>query len=158
MLAQKKLAKSKAIITITIAVQNNAIRTNYIKVRIDKMKQNSKWRLFGDRNETINHIISECSKWAHKTKHDWVRKVIPWEMCKKLKFDLTNKWYMHNPTYILENDTHKLLWDFDIKTDHLISTRRIDLIRINKKRNLQNYGLCYPGWLQSTIKRKWKEE
>ena len=28
---------------------------------------------------------------------------------------------------------HKLLWDFDIQTDHLISARRPDLIIINKK-------------------------
>ena len=39
---------------------------------------------------------------------------------------------MHNPAPILENDTHKLLWDFDIHTDHLISARRLDLIIINK--------------------------
>ena len=35
---------------------------------------------------------------------------------------------------VLENDTHKLLWDFDIQTDHLISARRPDLIVINKKK------------------------
>ena len=33
----------------------------------------------------------------------------------------------------LENNTHKLLWDFDIHTDHLISARRPDLIITNKK-------------------------
>ena len=55
-------------------------------------------------------------------------------MCKKFKFGHTNKWYMHNPAPVLENDTHKLLWDFDIHTDHLISTRRPDLIIINKKK------------------------
>ena len=55
-------------------------------------------------------------------------------MCKKLKFDVTNKWYMYNPAAVLENDTHKLLWDFDIHTDHLISAKRPDLIKINKKR------------------------
>ena len=41
---------------------------------------------------------------------------------------------MHNPTPVLEYDTHKLLWDFDIQTDHLISPRRPDLIIINKKK------------------------
>ena len=41
---------------------------------------------------------------------------------------------MHNPAPVLENDTHKLLWDFDIHTDHLISARRPDLIIINKKK------------------------
>ena len=30
---------------------------------------------------------------------------------------------MHNPAPVLENDTHKLLWDFDIQTDHLILAR-----------------------------------
>ena len=40
---------------------------------------------------------------------------------------------MHNPTPVQENDTHKLQWDFDIQTDHLISARRPDLIIINKK-------------------------
>ena len=31
---------------------------------------------------------------------------------------------MHNPASVLENDTHKLLWDFNIQTDHLISAWR----------------------------------
>ena len=45
---------------------------------------------------------------------------------------------MDNPTSVLENDTHKLLWEFDIQTDHLISARRPDLIIINKiKENMK---------------------
>ena len=39
---------------------------------------------------------------------------------------------MHNPAPVLENDMHKLLWDFNIQTDHLIPARRPDLIIINK--------------------------
>ena len=45
---------------------------------------------------------------------------------------------MHKPAPVLENDTHKLLRDFDIHTDHLISTRRPDLIIINKKKRTCN--------------------
>ena len=41
---------------------------------------------------------------------------------------------MHNPAPVLENATHKLLWDFNIQTDHLIPARRPDLIIINKKK------------------------
>ena len=122
-----------------LVAQNNAVRTNQIKARIDKTQQNNKCRFYGDRDETINHIISKCSKLSqkeHETRHDWVGKVIHWEMCKKFKFDHTNKWYMHNPASLLENDTHKLLSDFDIQTYHLISARRPDLIIINKKREL----------------------
>ena len=103
---------------------------------IEKMQQSGKCRLCGDRDETINHIISGCNKLAlkkYKAKHDWVGKMIHRKMCKKFKFDHANKWCMHNPAPVLENDTHKLIWDFDIQTDHLISTRRPDLIIINKK-------------------------
>ena len=44
---------------------------------------------------------------------------------------------MHNPAPVLENDSHKLLWDFNIQTDQLIPARRPDLIIINKKK-----GIC----------------
>ena len=137
-----------------IAAQDNAIRTNHIKTRIDKTQQNSKYRQCSDGDERINHIISECSKLAqneNKTRHDWVGKVIHWEMCKTFKFDHTNKWYMHNPAPVIENDTHRLLWDFNIHSDQLISTRRPDLIIINNnnnnnnKQNLQNVDFAVPA-------------
>ena len=77
-----------------IAAQNNAIETNYVKARIDKTQQNSWYRLCGDWDETINHIINECSKLAqkeYKTRPDWVGKVNHWELCKKFQFEPTNK-------------------------------------------------------------------
>ena len=98
--------------SLLIAAQDNAIRANHIKARIDKTQQNSKFRLCSDSDETNNHILSECSKLAqkeYKVKHNWVGKVILWEMCKKFKCDYTNKWYMRNPAPVIENATHKLL-------------------------------------------------
>ena len=92
--------------SLPIAAQNNTIRTNHIKARIDKMQQNSRCMLFGDRNETINYIISECSKLqqkVYKTRHNWVGKVIHWEM----EFNHTNKWYMQNPESALENESQQ---------------------------------------------------
>ena len=74
--------------------------------------------------------------------YDWVGKVIYWEMRKKFKFDHTNKWYMHNPTSVLENDTHKHLWDFDIQTGHLLSARRPDFIVINNKKKKKKKRTC----------------
>ena len=41
---------------------------------------------------------------------------------------------MRNPAPVLENDTHKLLWDVNIQSDHLIPARRPDLIIINNKK------------------------
>ena len=79
---------------LLIAAQNNAVRTCYIKARIDKTQQNSRCWLCGDRDEIINHMISKCSQFAqkeYKTTHDWVGKEIHWGLCEKLKFDHKNK-------------------------------------------------------------------
>ena len=100
------------------------------------MQQNSECRQCGDRDETINHIMNECSKLTQKEDKnglDWVGKVIHWEMCEKFRFDYTNKRYVHNPAAVLKNVTYELQWDSDIKTDHQTSARRPDLIIIKKR-------------------------
>ena len=78
-----------------------------------------KYRLLhGDKDETINRIVNECSKLAQKeftVRHEWVGKMIHWELCKRLKFDYTPKWYMHNPESVWENETHKILLGFKIQ-------------------------------------------
>ena len=40
-------------------------------------------------DETVNHIITKCSNRAnieYKMRHDWVAKVIHWELCKKFNY------------------------------------------------------------------------
>ena len=96
--------------SLLIAAQDNAIRTNHIKARIGKTQQNSKCRLCSDRRKTINHIISDCKELElkeYKTIHDWVGKVIDRKMCKKFKFNYTNKWYM---VWRCESSSGRYVW------------------------------------------------
>ena len=100
-------------------------------------------------------MISEYRKLAqkeYKTRHDWVGKVILWELCKKLKFHHTNK-----PESVQENEMHKILRDFEIQSDHQILAWRLDLVIVNKKENLRSCGLCCPGGSLSENQRKRKE-
>ena len=97
----------------------------------------SLFRLRGHGDETVNHLINGCSKLAkkeYKNKHDWVGELVLWELYKRLKFDHTNKQYQHRPESILENETHKILRDFEKQADHWIQTRRPNLMLINKKK------------------------
>ena len=59
------------------------------------------------------------------------------ELCKKLKFDHTTKGYIHKLESILENQTQKILWGFQIQTDqrkkNLLSSR--PLSKNERKRN-----------------------
>ena len=80
--------------------------------------------------------------------------MIHWELCKKFKFDHANKWYMHYLESILENEMHKVLWDFEIQTDPLITASQPDLVIVNKKEkneNLLNCGLYRPSRPQNKM-------
>ena len=123
----------------SIAVQNNAIRTNYVQVKTDNRQQISKCQFCGVRDGTTYQMISKCGKLAqkeYKSRHEWVGEVIHRESCKRLNFDHTTKGYMHKPESILENGTHKILWDFKIQIDHLILARRQDVVLINKNKKI----------------------
>ena len=76
--------------------------------------------------------------------------------CEKLSMDNNNN-NNNNNNSNNNNNNNKLLWDFNIHKDHLISARRPDLIIINKKENMQNCRLCCPGWPQNKTERMWKE-
>ena len=69
-----------------------------------------------------------------KTIHDVVEKSIHWELCKKLIFDHTAKWYMQKPESVRDNETHTIFRDLEIQTDHLILARRPDQVIINNKK------------------------
>ena len=66
---------------------------------------------------------------------------------------------MHSPAPALENITHKLLWDFDVQMDNLISTRRPDLIIINsKKRICKIVDFAVPADHRIKLKQSEKED
>ena len=111
---------------------------------------NNKGRLCRDWDKTIKHIINECGKLAqnvYKTKHDW-------ELCKKFEFHHTNKWYMHNPEFVLENEMHKLFWDFEIQTDHLFSCK-VKLKESEKRELARQQKKNYGTWKWGDIICNW---
>ena len=42
---------------------------------------------------------------------------------------------MHNPEFFFENETLTILWEFQIQTDHLISSRPPDPGIVKKKKS-----------------------
>ena len=47
---------------------------------------------------------------------------------------------MHNPESVLENETHRVLWEFEIQTANLIPASRLDLVIIKKKKKKEPAG------------------
>ena len=65
---------------------------------------------------------------------------------------------MHKPKSVPKNETHKILWDFEILTYHRKPARKSNIVvKKEKKRNLANSELCSPGGQQSENQRKREE-
>ena len=76
----------------------------------------------------------------------------------EIRFGYTNKRYKHNSESVLENDIQKLLWDFEIQTDHLVSARRPDLVIINKTITYQIVDFNIPADHRVKLKSEKKDK
>ena len=48
--------------SLVVAAQNQSIQTNLVKVKINKSQKDSLCRVCGKVDESIDHIVSGCSK------------------------------------------------------------------------------------------------
>ena len=68
---------------------------------------------------------------------------------------------MHNAESVRKNGMHKLLWDFKIQTDYMISARRSDLeivTKNKKKRICQIEDFAVPADLRVKLRENEKRE
>ena len=121
-----------------MAAQDQALRTRYVQRTIDGINISAKCRKCNVKDETINHIVSECSALAqnqYKKRHDAVAKTLHWSLCRKFKIECSSNWYEHQPIAVIENEQAKLLWDFSIRTDRVIQAHRPDITLVDKCKN-----------------------
>ena len=89
--------------------------------------------MYGERDESITHLIVECKKLAQKERkqrNDNIARIVHLELCQKFGLVGEVKWYNHKPASAVENDRVKILWDFDIQTDYVIQRRRPGIVDI----------------------------
>ena len=88
-------------------------------------KEYEKCDVCGVADETVAHIVPECSKLANEeykeVRQDNVAKMIYWKLCEKWGFNKTRKWYIHKPEKVLESENCTVLWDFPIQTDKTLN-------------------------------------
>jgi hypothetical protein len=128
---------------LILAAQNQALRSRWVQHNIDKIDVSPKCRMCGERDETIAHIVSECSQLAQNDykncRHDKVAAILHWQFCKSYGFDHAEKSYNHfvdKNNRVLENDSIKLLWDFSIQTQVKIDHNKPDIVVVDKEKRL----------------------
>ena len=123
---------------LIMAAQEQSLRTNSIRAKIDRTIDSDKCRMCKQLQETSEHLVSGCSKLAqkeYKRRHDKIATLIHWNILKEKGFPTEQQWYNHQPNTVTESATTKILWDFNIQTDKVIEARRPDILvpdKINK--------------------------
>ena len=109
------------------AAQDQALSTKAHKTYIQKTSTDAKCRLCKDTDETVSHILTACRILApteYVRRHNEVAKVIHLNICKAYDIQTPKQYWKHEPLPVTDNEKAKILWDFEIRTDHHISARR----------------------------------
>ena len=103
--------------SLIVAAQNQSIRTNRLKAKIDKSHGDSLWTVCKKVHESKDYIVSGCSKLAQKESkrsNDKLGKIVYWKLARKCDFEAGDKWYENAPEIVLENEDYKISSNFSI--------------------------------------------
>ena len=87
--------------------------------------------------ETIDHLVSSCSKVAqtdYKERHDKVAWMLRWNLGRKYNLPTADKWWDYKVDKVLQKEDVKILWDFKIKTDKHLAHNIPDITVVEKRR------------------------
>ena len=76
--------------TLVVAAQNQSLRTNLVKTKIDKSQKATLCRLCKKADESIDHVVGGCSKLAqeeYKRRQDNLDKIVHWKLARKCNFE-----------------------------------------------------------------------
>ena len=145
---------------LIFAAQGQALRKNWIRKNIDGQEVSEKCRICGERDESITHSIPECKKLPqneYKKRHDNIARIVHLKLCRKFGLVDKVKWYNHKPVSVVENDRVKVLWDFNIQTDHVFQHRRSDIVVLYKtERECYLIDIAVPGDKRIELKEQEK--
>ena len=120
--------------SLIVAVQIQRIRTNLVKAKIDKNQKDTLCRLCKKADESIDHVVSGCSKLEqkqYKRRHDNLGKIVHGKLARKCNFEAVDKWYEHEPESVFESEDYKILRGFSNQTDHVREAWRSDLVVVD---------------------------
>ena len=88
------------------------------------------------RQKSVNHPTSECSKLVqheYNRRHDNVTLYMHWQMCGKAELAIERNDGTNTPERAVQNESLKVLWDFNVKCDRMVEARGTDIDFMNKQ-------------------------
>ncbi|KAJ8018646.1 hypothetical protein HOLleu_43265 [Holothuria leucospilota] len=116
--------ETEALIT---AAQDQALNTKSHQANIMKVTTDSKCRMCTETDETVNHLVAGCQKLAateYLERHNKVAAALHLEICRHYGIPTAEQHpWLHRPETVNETDGVKILWDFEVRTDKVITAR-----------------------------------
>jgi len=100
-----------------MSAEDQVLRTNVIKVKTDEQEGDVRCRMCKDREDTVAHLTSECSKLVqleYKKRHDKVAGIIHCSLCEEYDLPRSKQCYRHTLEPLIETEKVKILWDVSI--------------------------------------------
>ncbi|MEO1764700.1 MAG: reverse transcriptase domain-containing protein [Cyanobacteria bacterium J06629_18] len=116
---------------LIIAAQDQSLPTKLHQAKITKVINDSSCRVCGEKDESVDHIITGCKDLAmneYLDRHNKVATFVHWEICKHYCIEVEDKSYNHKPQKVTENNDVTILWDMQIQTDRHIPANRPDIV------------------------------
>ena len=57
-------------------------------------------------------------------------------MCRKFGVHVNKNWYEHEPEAVIKSNQCKILWEFEVQTDHVIKEQRPHLVIVDKEKRI----------------------
>ena len=146
--------------SLICAAQEQSLATNYVRNKIWKQNVTSKCRLCKVKEETVSHLVSECTMLAgtkYSNRHDRIGTYLHWCILKELNEYVCDDWYKHVPKSSVECGDITVMWDFTLITDKKIPANRPDItIHDRKNRKATLIDVSVP--IDNNIVRKTAEK
>ena len=127
--------------SLLMAAQDQTLATKPYRATIFKQQSSNNYRVCNERDGTVVHTLSEYLKLVqteYKKRHDKVATMVHWKLCSMYGFESIKHWYEHRAGGVMKNQDTNILWDFSIKTEHVIKTRLPDIV-LNDKKNQETF-------------------
>ena len=124
--------ETEALIT---AAQEQALNTKQHKAKVLHKSTDSLCRMCKSADETVTHIIAACQKLAgseYLKRHNAVAAIVHKNICQEYGIETPEQVWLHNPEAVAENEKVKILWNFEVRTDHRIHHRRPEIVIVDK--------------------------
>ena len=121
--------------TQVVAAQDQALAVRAVQNPIYGLSVPVSCRVCGMVPEYVDHLLSSCTPLGatmYKQRHDRIVSIVHWGLLKCFHQSVSRTYWDHIPTAVVENSDVKILWDFNIYTDHFLAARHPDIVVIDK--------------------------